>query len=830
MNEQALFEQAKVCLDQGDYENAIALLERCIEDDPEELTYYWYLGLAYLLQENEELAQEIWLSIFLQGSLEEVEQWTSELINFLEIKVQENIKEKKLGNAKVIYEAIFVINPDHENIELLNNLVEALSIFASNLSFNKEYETALDIYLEALNFNPNHAMSWHSLAFNYYHLENYSKAEESIRKAIELDYSSAQNHHVLGLILHKNENYSSAIKAYSKAIEIDNKLIDAHNNLGDIYLQQNQIDDAIAAYQTALDLASGSLKSPIFKKIADICELLGDKSFISFNLGYSAYFDSKNKEAIPFFEDFLKSHPMAIDVYLALGRCYLMTNQTISAINLVEKAYNLFPNKLDNLVFSRLNQSILPILYKDIKEIKFYRKRFSQRLEELIEKMNLYPVTNKKSSLKIIETGTNYYLGFQGENDLQIQQKYANHIHISLLKIYPQWCQSIDLPQPINQRKIRIGYVSTRLYGLGRLYLACLKYRDKSKFETFVYDISGDDESVKNEKIIFRENFKNHSDYMRFIPRNIDDICPLIIADNLDILVLPEIGLDTIMGHLSCLRLAPIQCTTWAHPMTSGSPNIDYFLSSDLMEPANAEEHYSEKLVRLPNLGFSIQPPNLRDFDKKRSDFQLRENSVVYLCCQSLLKYLPQHDYIFPSITQQNKLAQFVFFDSFLGSVITDDFKKRIDKIFTQFNLNYEDYCTFLKTLVFDDYLIVHQLSDIFLDSFGWSGGVTTLDTIACGLPIVTCPGKMMRSRQSDGMLRMIGVTETIAKTETEYIEIAVRLGLDKEWRQVIRDKMRANKHLLFDDRECIKGLECFFEEALQKQSKIELISGDSAK
>ena len=42
MNEQALFEQAKVCLDQGDYENAIALLERCIEDDPEELTCLLY--------------------------------------------------------------------------------------------------------------------------------------------------------------------------------------------------------------------------------------------------------------------------------------------------------------------------------------------------------------------------------------------------------------------------------------------------------------------------------------------------------------------------------------------------------------------------------------------------------------------------------------------------------------------------------------------------------------------------------------------------------------------------------------------------------------------
>ena len=204
MIEQQKFEQIKVCLDQDDYENAIALLESCIEENPEQLTYYWYLGLAYLLKENEELAQEIWLSIFLQGSLEEVEQWTTELISFLEIKIQENITSQKLGNAKIIYQVIFVINPDYKNSELLDNLVEALSLFASALSFNKEYQTASEIYLDALKLNPNHAISWHSLALTYYKLEQYSEAEEAIQRAIKYDNLSAQNHHVLGLILEKD--------------------------------------------------------------------------------------------------------------------------------------------------------------------------------------------------------------------------------------------------------------------------------------------------------------------------------------------------------------------------------------------------------------------------------------------------------------------------------------------------------------------------------------------------------------------------------------------------------------------------------------------------
>jgi hypothetical protein len=387
-------------------------------------------------------------------------------------------------------------------------------------------------------------------------------------------------------------------------------------------------------------------------------------------------------------------------------------------------------------------------------------------------------------------------------------------------KIRPQWCKSLRISQDVGQRKIRIGYISLRLHSLGKLYLNWIKYRDQSKFETYVYDISENDESIKHDGLKFREKFKLYSDNIKFISGGLDDCCINAINDKLDIVIIPEIGLDHKTSILAVMRLAPIQCTTWGHPMTSGSSNIDYFLSSDLMEPENAEEHYSETLIRLANLGFSIDHPIIPSLNKKRSDFQLCENSTVYLCCQALFKYLPQHDYIFPSVAQQNKLAQFVFIDSFLGPVITNSFKQRIDKAFAKFNLNYEDYCIFLNPLSLDDYLILNHLADVFLDTFGWSGGVTTKEAIACSLPIVTCPGQMMRARQSYGMLKMIDVTETIARTEIEYIEIAVRLGLDREWRQSVRDKMTENKHCLFNDQKCIKDLENFFHEAIQKHSK----------
>ena len=830
MNGLKLFEQAQLSLDQGDYENAIALLESCIEDDPEELTYYWYLGLVYLLQENEELAQEIWLSVFLQGNSEEVEQWTAQLISFLEIKVQESIVTKKLGNAKIIYQAISLINSEHNNIELLNSLVEALSIFASTLSFNKDYENASVVYLDALNLNPNHVISWHSLALNYYFLEKYSEAEESIKKAILLNSLLPENYHILGLILEKNQRNTEAINSYLTSIQKNPKLIASYNNLGYLYLKNNQSEKAIEVFHKVLSMNSLENQVQAFYNLGSAYQFLENHEKADFYLGNSAYLNGQYKVAISYFEDFFSvdisnmSEIDIIDTYVTLAKCYIATNQPLLAISLIEKGLGIFS---DNISLKRINQSILPIIYKNTYEIEFYRARFFQLLKKLIEETKLTNYEESQKALSSLGIATNYYLAYQGYNDLEINKKYGLHSYTVIKNLYPQWCQLTPNNLLIANKKIRVGYLSARLHTLGKLYLGWLKYHDCNKFEIYVYDVSGYEENAQIPFIEFRDNFKIHSDFFKIITGGINDICISVTSDNLDILVFPDIGLEPKINQLCCLRLSPIQCTSWGNPTTSGSPTVDYFLSSDLMEPLDAQDYYSEQLVRLPNLGFLIECPSVPTFYGQRSDFQLKDDAIIYLCSQCLLKYLPQHDYFFPSIAQRNQLSQFIFFDSFLGPVTTDSFIKRIEKAFAEFELDYHQYCVFFPQIETQKYLSLNCLSDVFLDNFSFSGGFTTVDAIACSLPIVTCPGKIMRARQSYGMLQMIEVTETIAETEEEYIEIAVRLGLDHDWRKRIREKMKANKHRLFNDQDCVRGLEAFFEEAVQKHSRIELISGD---
>jgi tetratricopeptide (TPR) repeat protein len=81
----------------------------------------------------------------------------------------------------------------------------------------------------------------------------------------------------------------------------------------------------------------------------------------------------------------------------------------------------------------------------------------------------------------------------------------------------------------------------------------------------------------------------------------------------------------------------------------------------------------------------------------------------------------------------------------------------------------------------------------------------------------VTCLGEFMRGRHSVGILKMLGVTDTIANNESEYIQIAVRLGLDPSWRKEIVNQMQERHNLLYDDTDCIAGLESFYRQVVQE-------------
>jgi protein O-GlcNAc transferase len=126
-----------------------------------------------------------------------------------------------------------------------------------------------------------------------------------------------------------------------------------------------------------------------------------------------------------------------------------------------------------------------------------------------------------------------------------------------------------------------------------------------------------------------------------------------------------------------------------------------------------------------------------------------------------------------------------------------------------------DEFVTFLPHLEPPLYKAVNRLSDVFLDSIGWSGCNSTLAAISCNLPLVTLPGRLMRGRHSFAILKMMGLEAMIAKDLDDYISIAVRYAADVGWRKEMSESIRERKHCLYGDTACIGGLESFLERAV---------------
>jgi predicted O-linked N-acetylglucosamine transferase (SPINDLY family) len=248
-------------------------------------------------------------------------------------------------------------------------------------------------------------------------------------------------------------------------------------------------------------------------------------------------------------------------------------------------------------------------------------------------------------------------------------------------------------------------------------------------------------------------------------------------------------------------------------------PTIDYFLSSELMEPPDADGHYSEKLVRLPNLGIAYVPPPLTPTPLTRDKIGLRPDAVAFWCCQNLPKYLPEFDGVFARIAREAENAQFVFIESPRGNEVTQVFHRRLARAFAEQGLDVRRHVVTLGRLTTADFVGVADICDVFLDSIGWSGLNTALECLSAGMPIVTWPGPLMRGRHCAAILRMLGVTETIAASFDDYVAIAGRLARDPAWRAAIRSRMAANRARVYADPAPVRALEDFIDGVVRTQT-----------
>src|SRR5262249_2458448 len=181
--------------------------------------------------------------------------------------------------------------------------------------------------------------------------------------------------------------------------------------------------------------------------------------------------------------------------------------------------------------------------------------------------------------------------------------------------------------------------------------------------------------------------------------------------------------------------------------------------------------------------------------------------ATVFWCGQSLYKYLPRYDDVFPRIAQAVPGCQFVFVAHPRGEPATEPFGRRLERVFAAHGLAATDHCVILQRMLPDEFAAAIGQCDIVLDSIGWSGFNSTIEGLPHDLPIVTMAGPLMRGRHTTAILTMMGVTETITATVDDYVAVAQRLATDTAWRGTIKETKQHNKQPGYRDRTLLHHL-----------------------
>jgi protein O-GlcNAc transferase len=592
------------------------------------------------------------------------------------------------------------------------------------------------------------------MALQHHRAGRFEQARDIYRRILAVEPKNADALHLLGVIAHQNGKSLAAVDLISRAIALNPSVPMFHNNIGEACRALNRFDEAEAHYRHALVLDPGFAEAH-----ASLGALLRD--------------DGKRDEALDHYSRAIALKPGYVSARLG----HVVTQ--------------------------------LPPVYASAEDVAESRERYGEELDRLQRSISLDRPEAIEQASQAIGSVQPYYLSYQGENDRTLQGIYGELLCSIQAARYPQWAKPLPMPVRKAGEPIRVGIVTGFFcrHVVWNLPLrGWVEGLDRDRFALYGYHTG----MIRDE-----ETDTARRCCVKFLENTypVERLCEEIRRDNLHVLIYPEIGMSPLTAKLACLRLAPVQCTSWGIPQTSGLRTIDYFLSNELMETDDGKEHYLERLVRLPGLGTSYRmpeapPPGPVDC----RSLGIRPEASLYLCSQFLPKYLPQHDEVFPRITREVGNCQFLFRALPRAPHATRQFRERLIRVFAAHGLDGEQHVVILPYLNAPTYEGLHRISCTFLDSIGYSGCNTTLDAIRHDLPVATLPGRFFRGRMSLGILAMMGVTGTVAKDLDDYIGLAVRLGKDSEYRRSISDLYATNKHLLFNDPAPIRALEEFLE------------------
>jgi predicted O-linked N-acetylglucosamine transferase (SPINDLY family) len=624
-------------------------------------------------------------------------------------------------------------------------------------------EEAIEAHRKAIALDPRHPQAFYNLG-NL--LQNAGRIDDSItayRQHLHVRPDSAQTFHNLGCALKRKGLSEEAEACVRRALTLQLTMPEAHNTLGSMLLARNEIDSAITEFKTAVQLRPGYAEAHS-------------------NLGASLRLQGHIDAAIATLQMAIELKPELAEAYNNLGIALREKGLLTEAIAAYGKALT---SKDRPDVHNNLGNA-----YKDAGQL-------TEAIACLERAVSLAPTDATVHSNLI------YTLQYHPDYDsaaLFHAQRNWNEKHARPLA---QFILPHD-NDPDLERRLRIGYVSPYFHFQAESFfiVPLLEAHDHQKFEIHCYA------SVFRPDSITERIRKSADAWHDVLACNDADLAMQIREDKIDVLI--DLAMHMAQNRLPMFarKPAPVQVAWLAYPGGTGLDAMDYRITDRFMDPEGQDAtFYAEESICLPDCWCCYDPLSDIPAVAPRAEGPICFGSINNPCKvnEPLLRLWSQ---VLHSTADSRLLLQTI-------STLQEE---QIRGFLAGRGIS-TDHLEFVPRYPRTDYLQLYDRVDICLDPLPYNGITTTCDALWMGVPVVTLTGKTAAGRAGLSILSNLGLSDLVAHSPEQFIQIAGNLALDlprlARLRWTLRERMRQSP--LMNSQRFARNMEAAYREMWQR-------------
>lgn len=638
-----------------------------------------------------------------------------------------------------------------------------------------EAEPAAKHYQRAAKLEPKSPEIFANLGAALHQAGRKQEARRALRKALSLRPEFAEAHNTLGNLLVSSNEPAKAAEHFEKALAAKADLIGARVNFGHVLNQLGRANEARAAFEMALATNAGfaparnglglllQSENRHEAALAHFRRAIGaDPDYVEArnNLAVSYQSLGRHDDALAVMRDLIKAHPDAPAIQLNLGHILQSLGRHAEAVDAYEAAL-----RIDDAL-----DEVIPFLAHSLLYICRWRNL------ERIEKRLMAAVSKGAATVPPFALA-----GTAASPALRLKAARRSAAHharnVATLK------RTITFKTPAPADRLRVGYVSPdfRTHSVAAAFRGLFEVRDRTKFEWFGYSLNspeGDDTAAG-----FESEFDSFADISQVsaleAARRIND-------DGVHVLV-------DLAGHTRDSRLeifalepAPVQVHYLGYGSTVGADYIPWLMTDPVHTPPALAKHCSEALVYLPDTFMAATPGTNSDSSISRADCGLPEDGFVFANFNAHYKFRPETFDVWMRLLTDVP-----------GSVLwlRGGLPGTVGNLRAEADARGVDPARLVLAEREDraEHLARHRLADLSLDTQRHTGGVTTLDSLWAGVPVISIAGAAHSERTGASLLNAIGLSDLVADSIEGYETLALGLARDPETLGALREKLARN-------------------------------------